>query len=406
MGNLEEQQNFLFYTADDGTTNIQVIVDEDTVWATQGSMSDIFDVEENTINYHIGNIYTDGELAKSSTTRKIRVVRTEGTRNVKRELDFYNLDMIISVGYRVNSPKATRFRIWATNILKEYLIKGFALDDDRLKQGKTLFDKDYFDELIERIREIRASERRFYQKITDIYATSVDYDSKAPITQTFFATVQNKLEYAITHNTASEIIKLRASSKKPNMGLTSWKNEKKGGKILKSDVGVAKNYLSHVEISELNRIVTMYLDYAENQASKGRLMKMNDWTDKLDAFLVFNEYDILKDAGKIRANVAKKFAENEYEKFRVKQDIEFKSDFDKMVERTRSGVLPSEKEFIIPPPPPLSDFNEKLKKGLEFNPNEKPTSGLSLASIKKKREYKNKDSNTDDSKTGTDDNSE
>lgn len=331
-------------------------------------MSEIFGVEENTINYHVSNVYSDGELAKSSTTRKIRVVRKEGTRNVNRELDFYNLDMIISVGYRVNSPSATKFRIWATNVLKEYLIKGFALDDDRLKQGKNLFDKDYFDELIERIREIRASERRFYQKITDIYATSVDYDPKATITQTFFATVQNKLEYAITQHTAPEIIKLRANSKKPNMGLTSWKNEKKGGKILKSDVSVAKNYLSHEEISELNRIVTMYLDYAENQASKGRLMNMSDWVNKLDAFLIFNEYDILKDAGKIRSNVAKKFAEKEYEKFRPIQDKEFKSDFDKMVEGVKKGELPP------PPLPPkkeeLSDFNKKLKKGLNYNPKD------------------------------------
>lgn len=368
MGNLENQTNFLFYTADDGTTNIQVIVDEGTVWATQGSMSNIFDVEENTITYHVGNVYADGELAKSTTTRKIRVVRKEGDREVNRELDFYNLDMIISVGYRVNSQKATRFRIWATTILKEYLIKGFALDDDRLKQGKTLFDKDYFDELVERIREIRASERRFYQKITDIYSTAVDYDPKAQITHTFFATVQNKLEYAITHHTASEIIKLMASYKKPNMGLTSWKNEKRGGKILKSDVGVAKNYLLQEEIAELNRIVTMYLDYAENQAEKGRLMSMKDWVGKLDAFLIFNEYDILKDAGKMRAEIAKKFAEKEYEKFRPIQDKEFKSDFDKMVDEVKKGKLPKEKNIEIEEP--LSDFNKKLKQGLDYNPRE------------------------------------
>ncbi|MDO5970396.1 virulence RhuM family protein [Flavivirga aquimarina] len=384
MSGLEDKVNFLFYTADDGTTNIQVIIDEDTVWATRRSMSEIFGVEENTITYHISNVYSDGELTKSSTTRKIRVVQKEGTRNVNRELDFYNLDMIISVGYRVNSLRATRFRIWSTSILKEYLIKGFALDDDRLKQGKTLFDKDYFDELVERIREIRASERRFYQKITDIYATSVDYDSKAEITQTFFATVQNKLEYAITQHTASEIIKLRASSEKPNMGLTNWKNEKKGGKILKSDVGIAKNYLNHEEISELNRIVTMYLDYAENQASKARLMNMKDWVEKLDAFLLFNEYDILKDAGKMRADVAKNFAEKEYEKFRVIQDKEYKSDFDKMIEGVKQGNLPKEKKIEIEEP--LSDFNQKLKQGLSFNPKEeRPVSALSLKSLKKKK---------------------
>lgn len=369
MGNLEEQKNFLFYTADDGTTNIQVIVDEDTVWATQRSMSEIFDVEENTINYHIGNIYADGELAKSSTTRKIRVVRKEGNRDVNRELDFYNLDMIISVGYRVSSTKATRFRIWATTILKDFLIKGFALDDDRLKQGKTLFDKDYFDELVERIREIRASERRFYQKITDIYATALDYDPKASISQDFFATVQNKLEYAITHHTASEIIKLRANASLPNMGLTSWKNEKKGGKILKSDVSVGKNYFKHNEISELNILVNMLLDYAELQAKKGHGMTMIDWVKRLDSFIQFNDYDILKGKGSVSAKVAKSFAEREYSKFRVVQDIEFKSDFDKLVEKTKKGEVP--KPPLPPPPPPdLSDFNQKLKQGLDWNPKE------------------------------------
>ncbi len=348
MDTPEKKTDFLFYTSEDGTTNIQVILDDETVWATQKSMAEIFDVEENTITYHIGNIYSDGELAKSSTTRKIRVVRKEGNRDVKRELDFYNLDMIISVGYRVSSPKATRFRIWATKVLKEYLVKGFVLDDDRLKQGKSLFGKDYFEELIERIREIRASERRFYQKITDIYAQcSIDYDSKAPITRDFFATVQNKLEYAVTSNTASEIIKQRASSKKPNMGLTSWKNEKKGGKILKSDVSVAKNYLNQEEITELNTLVNMYLDYAELQAKRNRTMTMGQWVEKLNTFLTFNEYDLLKDAGKIRADVAKKFAQSEYEKFRVIQDKEFKSDYDKFdetAERIRlTGELPKEK---------------------------------------------------------------
>lgn len=218
MDNLEEKSNFMFYATEDGTTNIQVVLYDDTVWATQRSMSEIFGVEENTITYHLSNIYTEGELIKNATTRKIRVVRLEGNRNVNRELDFYNLDAIISVGYRVNSVKATRFRIWATTILKEYLIKGFALDDDRLKQGKALFGKDYFNELLEKIREIRASERRFYQKITDIYTTAVDYDVKAKITQTFFATVQNKLEFAITKQTAPEIIKSRANATKPNMG--------------------------------------------------------------------------------------------------------------------------------------------------------------------------------------------
>lgn len=389
MGNLEEQQNFLFYTSDDGTTNIQVIVDEETVWATQGSMSEIFDVEENTITYHIGNVYSEGELSKSSTTRKNRVVRKEGARNVNRELDFYNLDMIISVGYRVSSPKATRFRIWATSILKDFLVKGFALDDDRLKQGKTLFDKDYFDELVDRIREIRASERRFYQKITDIYALALDYDSKAIISKTFFATVQNKLEYAITHHTASEIIKLRANASLPNMGLTSWPNEKKGGKITKKDVSVGKNYLKHNEISELNILVNMLLDFAELQAKRNQGLTMSDWVKKLDSFIKFNDYDILKGKGNVSAKAAKTIAEREFSKFRIVQDIEFKSDFDKLVDKTKSGEVPIPPN--LPLPPPLSsDFNEKLKKGLNFNPNEKKISGLSLASIKKRKDHKDK----------------
>lgn len=393
MGELEQEKNFLFYTTDDGTTNIQVILDDDTVWVTQAGMADVFDTTKQNISYHLNNIYEEGELNKYATVKEILTVQKEGKRSVQRNIEFYNLDAIISVGYRVNSPKATLFRIWATNILKEYLIKGFALDDDRLKQGKTLFDKDYFDELIERVREIRASERRFYQKITDIYAQcSIDYDSKAQITRTFFATVQNKLEYAITHHTAPEIIKLRADSKKPNMGLTSWKNEKRGGKIMKSDVSVAKNYLKHEEISELNALVNMYLDYAELQAKKGRTMTMAEWVDKLDAFLKFNEYDLLDDAGKIRSDVAKKFAESEYSKFRIVQDKEFKSDFDKMVEGVKSGKLPKEEINLSPSKTqikePLSDFNKKLKKGLEYDPKEKRISALSLSSIKKRKNHK------------------
>ena len=327
----------MFYTSDSGVTNIRVILGEDTVWVSQLGMAEIFDTTKQVISYHLNNIYKESELNKFATVKEILTVQKEGNRNVQRNIEFYNLDAIISVGYRVNSNKATLFRIWATSVLKEYLVKGFSLDDERLKQGKNLFDKDYFDELIERIREIRASERRFYQKITDIYATSVDYENKSSITKKFFATVQNKLEFAITKHTASELIKLRASSEKPNMGLTSWKNEKKGGKILKTDVGVAKNYLKKEEISELNRIVTMYLDYAENQAEKGKTMTMKDWIRKLDAFLIFNEYNILKDAGKVRAVVAKKFAEDQFNKFRVIQDKEYESDFDKLVEKTKKG---------------------------------------------------------------------
>ncbi|WP_233890610.1 RhuM family protein, partial [Tenacibaculum piscium] len=248
MSGLEEQSKFMFYTSENGVTNIKVILGEDTVWVNQLGMAEIFDTTKQVISYHLNNIYKEAELNKFATVKEILTVQKEGNRNVQRNIEFYNLDAIISVGYRVNSNKATRFRVWATSVLKEYLVKGFVLDDDRLKQGKNLFDKDYFDELIERIREIRASERRFYQKITDIYATAIDYDTASPITKTFFATVQNKLEFAITKHTAPELIKLRASSEKPNMGLTSWKNEKKGGKILKTDVRVAKNYLEKEEI--------------------------------------------------------------------------------------------------------------------------------------------------------------
>ena len=336
--NIEENSNFLFYATDEGNINIQVILDNDsdTVWTSQNSMAANFDTTKQTISYHLNNIYAEGELEREATVKEILTVQKEGKRNVQRNIEYYNLDAIISVGYRVNSNKATKFRIWATNVLKEYLTKGFTLDDDRLKQGKTLFGKDYFDELLERIREIRASERRFYQKITDIYATSVDYDVKAKTTQTFFATVQNKLEFAITKQTAPEIIKSRADSNKPNMGLTTWKNSGSGGKILKTDVGVAKNYLSEDEISELNILVNMYLDYAELQAKRNNLMTMQNWVEKLDTFLDFNEYDLLKDAGKVRKEVAKNFAEKEYEKFRVIQDKEYISDFDKVIEEIKS----------------------------------------------------------------------
>lgn len=377
---LDNKSDFLFYSGDDGTTKVQVILGDDTVWVNQSGMADIFDTSKQTVSYHLNNIYEEGELERDSTVKEILTVQEEGARRVRRNLEFYNLDAIISVGYRISSPKATQFRIWATKILKEYLVKGFAMDDERLKQGKTLFGKDYFDELIERIREIRASERRFYQKITDIYAQcSIDYDSKAEITRTFFATVQNKLEYAITHHTAPEIIKLRANAKKPNMGLTSWKNEKKGGKVLKSDVSVAKNYLSEEEIGELNTLVNMYLDYAELQAKRNKTMTMKEWVSKLNTFLQFNEYDLLRDAGKIRSNVAKKFAEKEYEKFRVIQDREFKSDFDKVVEGIKhTGTLPKETDITedidVEHEPKAKGFDAKLKQALDFDPKGKTKS--------------------------------
>ena len=312
--------------------------DTETIWASQKAIGEIFNVTKSTISEHTTNIFDTNELERASTVRKIRTVRTEGNREVNREIEFYNLDFIIAVGYRVNSLQATQFRKWATSILKEYLIKGFVLDDDRLKQGNKLFGKDYFEELLERIRDIRSSERLFYQKITDIYATSIDYDAQSPITQEFYATVQNKLHWAIHHHTAAELIKLRANSQNTNMGLTSWKNEKKGGKILKTDVSVAKNYLNEAELIELNRVVTIYLDFAENMARRQKEMKMTSWISRLDAFLSFNEYDILKDAGKITAIVAKKVAESEYEKFKTIQDKIYQSDFDKMVEERKKGL--------------------------------------------------------------------
>lgn len=298
-------------------------------------MGELFGVVKSTISEHLANIYSSGELEKEATVRKIRTVQNESGREVNRKLEFYNLDAIISVGYRVNSHQATQFRIWATKTLKEFILKGFVLDDERLKQGKKLFGKDYFDELLERIREIRASERRFYQKITDIYAEcSIDYQPKAEITQVFYKTVQNKLHWAITGQTAAEIISTRAKAELPNMGLTTWKNSPKG-KILKSDVSVAKNYLNKKEIDELNRIVTMYLDYAENQAARQIPMSMKEWVEKLDAFLQFNDYSVLKNAGTISAEIAKELATGEFEKFRVIQDEDYESDFDQEVKRIK-----------------------------------------------------------------------
>lgn len=326
----ENTGDFIFYSGNDGKIKAQVIVGDDTVWASQKTMSEIFNVEVPAISKHVANIYSEGELELLSTVSKMEIVQQEGNRQVSRKVDFYNLDMIIAVGYRVNSYQATQFRIWATKVLKEYMIKGFALDDERLKQGEQLFGKDYFVELLERIREIRASERRFYQKITDIYTTSLDYDKSSPLTRDFFATVQNKLHFAITGKTASEIIHSRADSNKPHMGLTTWKGAP-DGKIHKTDVAVAKNYMTEDEIGELNIVVNMYLDYAELQAKRKIAMKMKDWATKLDAFLGFNAYEVLGNGGKISKEVAKQLAEGEYDKFRVTQDKEYLSDFDKIL---------------------------------------------------------------------------
>ncbi|RLD56365.1 MAG: cell filamentation protein Fic [Bacteroidetes bacterium] len=324
------QSDFLFYTSSEGKTKIQVILNDETVWLTQKSIAELFGVQRPAITKHLKNIFESEELNENSVSS---ILEHTADDNKTYKTKFYNLDAIISIGYRVNSKQATRFRQWATNILQEYMIKGFTLDDERLKQGKQLFGKDYFDELLERIREIRASERRFYQKITDIYAQcSIDYDAKSELTRTFYKTVQNKLHWAITGQTAAEIIQARVNADKPHLGLTSWKNSPKG-KILKSDTSIAKNYLNQIEIDALNEIVTMYLDYAGNQAKRQILMKMKDWIERLDAFLQFNQYDILKNAGKVSAKVAKKLAENEYKKFRIKQDDNFLSDFDNQMKR-------------------------------------------------------------------------
>jgi hypothetical protein len=327
-----EFNDILLYTDANGHVKIEVIYEDETFWLSQKKMAELFDVESHTITYHLKEIYQSSELIAEATTRKFRVVQREGNRDVNREIDFYNLDAIIAVGYRVNSHRATQFRIWATATLKEFIVKGFVLDDERLKQGKR-FGKDYFNELLERIREIRASERRFYQKITDIYKEcSIDYSVNDQQTQAFYQTVQNKLEWAITGKTAPELIHYRANAELPNMGFQTWKNAP-DGKVLKGDVSIAKNYLNEKEIKELERIVSMYLDYAENQAERHIPMKMADWVQKLDAFLQFNQYEILQDLGKISRSIAEKLAHKEYEKFRVVQDHNFESDFDKSVKK-------------------------------------------------------------------------
>lgn len=376
MDNMDKIGDFLFYQSDNGIIKIQVIIDDknDTIWVTQSSLGDIFDTSKQNVSYHLGNIFKEGELVENSVVKEILTTASDGKDyNTK----FYNLDVIISVGYRINSRKATQFRIWATSVIKEYMTKGFALDDERLKQGKTLFGKDYFNELIERIREIRASERRFYQKITDIYsACSIDYDKEAQITQKFFATVQNKLHFAITNHTAAEIIALRADSKSPNMGLTSWKDESTGGKIHGSDVVVAKNYLKENEIKQLNRIVNMYLDYAENIAERQIPMKMQDWIERLDSFLKFNEYGVCIDAGKIKSEVAKQKAKKEFEKFRIVQDREYVSDFDKVVKEIKAtGQLPKPPQTISIKSAlgsnDISDFNKSLKTALDYKSKDK-----------------------------------
>jgi DNA-binding transcriptional regulator YdaS (Cro superfamily) len=325
--------HFLFYASSDGTVKVQVVVGNETVWASQKGMAEIFGVDVRTINEHLQNIFKSAELEESTVIRNFRITALD---EKNYDTKFYNLDAIISVGYRVNSLQATQFRRWATTVLRDFLIKGFAMDDDRLKQGNQLFGKDYFDELLERIREIRASERRFHQKITDIYSQcSIDYDKNSPVSQQFYAHVQDKLHYAVHGNTSAELIVKRADANKPHMGLTTYKNAKTRGKITKLDVTVGKNYLSEAELGELNRLVSMYLDYAENFARRQIPMKMQDWSSKLNDFLSFNAYAVLESYGNTKRETAEKRALSEYEKFRVVQDKEFKSDFDRIVDEVR-----------------------------------------------------------------------
>ncbi|WP_148360421.1 RhuM family protein [Bacteroides clarus] len=323
--------SILLYKTKQGETRVEVIFNSETFWMSQKRMADLFGVDVRTINYHLGQIYESGELTKEATIRKIGIVQLEGERDVERTPMFYNLDAIIAVGYRVNSYQATQFRIWATSVLKELIVKGFVLDDERLKQGKH-FGKDYFDDLLERIREIRASERRYYQKITDVYAEcSADYDPKSETTQSFFKMVQNMMHWAVTHQTAAEIIYSRADAEMPHMGLTTWKNAP-DGRVKKSDTIVAKNYLSDKEVSALNRLSTAFLDVAELRAERQIITTMADWKKQLDDFLTLYEYDKLNGAGTISAERAKERAYAEYDKFRLIQDKEYLSDFDKEIQ--------------------------------------------------------------------------
>ncbi len=328
----EKRSEIIFYTSTEGEVRVEVVVKGETVWLTQKAMAELFGVNVPAISKHLTNIFDTNELKKQSTVSILEIVQNEGSRNVKRSREFYNLDAIIAVGYRVNSYQATQFRIWATKTLKEFIIKGFVLDDIRLKQGNSIFGKDYFDELLERIREIRASERRFYQKITDIYALSADYNKESPITRKFFAEIQNKLHWAITGKTAAEIVYDSADSEKIHMGLTNWK-QGPDGKILRSDVAIAKNYLNKSHIQELNRIVSAYLDLAENRAKRGMLTTMEDWISFMDGFLELSKYPILLDKGTVSMLEAKLKAKKEFDKYRIIQDREYVSDFDNEIKR-------------------------------------------------------------------------
>jgi hypothetical protein len=331
----EGLSKFILYTAPSGVIRVDVFLQDETVWLTQKAMGELFGVVKSTVSEHLTNIFKEQELDQTATVRNFRTVQKEGERLVNRDLEYYNLDAIISVGYRVNSTKATQFRIWATQTLKEYVVKGFVLDDDRLKQGQTLFGKDYFRELLQRVRSIRASERRIYQQVTDIFAEcSIDYDKNAEITKGFYAMVQNKFHFAITGNTAAEIIAKTADSKKENMGLTSWKNAPVG-RILKSDVIIAKNYLQEKDIKQLERAVTGYFDYIEGLIERENTFTMEGLATSVNKFLTFNDYKVLEGKGKMKKITADKKAIKEYETFNKTQKIV--SDFDKVVKGLKKG---------------------------------------------------------------------
>lgn len=324
---IKKENEIILFTADDGAVKIEVLFESENFWLTQSKIAELFAVDRTVITKHLKNIYEENELVKDSTSAIFALVQKEGDRQVTRNVEFYNLDAIIAVGYRVNSKRATQFRIWATQALKEYITKGFILNDEMLKNGRP-FGKDYFDELLERIREIRASERRAYQKIADIFEqTSADYDPNSDETKQFYAFVQNKLHYAVTGKTAAELIAERADSSKPFMGLTTWKN--KDGKIMQSDVVIAKNYLNQDELKKLNRIVSMFIDYAELQTEEGNIIKMRDWLENTDSFIKFNKQKLLQSFGGVSHEDAVVKAKAEYGKFRSKQDKEYISKFDK-----------------------------------------------------------------------------
>lgn len=332
---MSNEFRFLLYKAEQEDISIDALVKDETIWLTQKAMAELFDVNVPAISKHLQNVFDEGELQKESTVSKMEIVQQEGTRDVKRMVEFYNLDAIISVGYRVNSLRATHFRKWATGVLKEYMIKGFAIDDDRLKQGKTAFGKDYFKELLERVRSIRASERRIWQQITDIYAEcSIDYDKNALTTKDFYATVQNKFHYAIAGQTGAEIVYSRADHTKENMGLMTWKNAP-DGRILKSDVSVAKNYLDEKQIRQLERAVSGYFDYIEDLIERENAFTMEEFSKSVNEFLAFRRYDILPDKGRVSHKVAEEKAFAEYDIFNKTQKIE--SDFDKATKKYLKG---------------------------------------------------------------------